>query len=488
MFTDFYVLCGLTVPENYTWDLGTPLQTGPTRETAYSTVSSVSGYAPALNVIFGNNSVTDLGFDFIDYSWDFGDYYHDTTNFISLTCTSLVQHTYIMPGTYTVSLRHVQSKGKQDLDQTGASLLCRGKYGIRWFWDELGLLNVETGAPNINATTWNETECLSSKAKWWSLEEACFQKYCKAWSWYDLATNRSNPVKWSETEVDQEFQKKWMFEANDTVCSVEDAEFLNTIETVEQNVIKKFIVEVKEIQPVASMYSVSAYSGQSPHTVRLSPRNCKPGSFPIDRIDWDFGDGTPVKTVTRYAIPSGADIVNTGYFISDLNDIRNIDVLHTYKRNKNTYSIFYPSLTCFSACTNSSDSCSITIGPVTLPATPNSFHLVKNRNTLKGNIYTFSENNNISFATTTQIVTSFGASPTTPNNIIRDTKNIPQIYYGYSNNIENEIFPPQYIPNCDFQTNILPDRFLITENPVTYGALSSDVVPITTELELFITP
>jgi len=485
MFTDFYVLCGLTVPGNYTWDLGTPLITFPTAELAYTTVSSASGYAPALNVIFFNNSISDKDFNLIDYSWDFGDYYNDTNNFVSLSCAALVQHTYIMPGRYTVSLRHVQSRGREELDQTGNSLLCRGKYGIRWFWDELGLLTVPTEISNINATTWNETECLSAKAKWWGNETACFQKYCKAWSWYDLETGNTNPIKWSETETDSIFQKKWVYEANDTICTVSDAEFLNTTETVEQNVIKQFIIEVKELSPVASMFSVSGDLGTSPYTVRLSPRNCTPGSFPIDRIDWDFGDGSPIRTVTRYALTSSTDVVNTGYFISDLSDVRNIDVLHTYTRTKDTYSVFYPTLTCYSSCTNTSDSCCITIGPISLPIAPAEIHLLKSRNTLKGNVYTFSENNNIALATTTSIVTGIINQPTIPSTTIRNTKNVSQSYFGYQNINE---FPLPYVPDCSLQSIVLPSNYMIVEDPTEYGALSSEDVPIKTEVDAFMIP
>lgn len=496
MFTDFFVLCADTVPESYTWDLGTPLQTGPTRSTAYTTISSVSGYAPALNVVFGNTSITDPDFNFIDYTWDFGDYYHDTNNFVSLSCTSLVQHTYIMPGLYTVSLRHIQSRGFVEPDITGASLYCRGKYNIRWFWDELNQLTITDflTTANPNALTWDQTMCeppltaVPARPKWWANEESCFQKYCKSWSWLDLAENSGNPVKWSEAEVDQVFQKKWIYEANDTICSVSALEFLNTTETIERSVIKQFIVEVKELPPTAQMFSVSAYSGTSPFTVRLSPRNCKPGSFPIDRIDWDFGDGSPIKTVTRYALPSGTDVSNTGYFISDLSDVRNIDIIHTYVRNKNTYSVFYPSLTCYSANTSTSDSCSITIGPISLPQQPAEFHILKTRNTLKGNIYTFSENNNIALATTTSLVTSFISLPTIPINPIRDGRGISQNFFGYQNTLSSEIFPPAYIPSCQFTSLVLPDRFIVVENPLGYGALSGDEVPIKTEVDFFITP
>lgn len=485
MQTDFYILCAVTVPENYTWDLGTPLVSFPTTRSSFTTIFYASGFAPALNVVFANNSVSDSDFNFIDYVWDFGDYYNDDNNSVSLSCVSLVQHTYVMPGKYTVSLRHVQSRGREELDQTGNSLTCRGKYGFRWFWDETGQRNVITQALNPNATTWSETECLSSKAKWWDSETACLQKYCKAWSWYDLGTDRSNPVRWTETETDAVFQKKWTYEANDTVCNVSNATFLTTTETQEQNIIKQYIVEVKELPPVANMFSVFGDTGVSPYTVQLSPKNCKPGSFPIDRIDWDFGDGSPIKTVTRYAPPSGQDIVNTGFFIGDPADVRNYDVVHTYVRDRKTYPVFYPSLTCYSSSTSTSDSCCITLGPITLPTTPTDLHLLKVRNTLKGNVYAFTENNNIALVTTTPIATSIVTQPTLPPVVIRNSKRTQQSFTGYLNFNE---FPARYVPDCNFRAITIPTNYIIVEDPTEYGALSSEEVPIKTETDFFIIP
>lgn len=496
MQTDFFVLCGTTVPESYFWDLGAPLRFDPTTQTANSTVSSISGYAPALNVLFYNNSVSDRGFDYTDFTWDFGDHYNSVTNFVSLTCSnSVIEHLYIMPGVYTVSLRHVQTRSNAELDPTSNSNLCRSKYGLRWFWDELKQV-LDNGQPNTtSATTWDETSCLPlsappSRSKTWSPEQACFQKYCIAWSWHYLGSGKSDPVKWSDAETDRDFQKKWMFEPNDTVCSVNDANFLNTVEGNDETVIKQYMVTVKEIAPVAVMTALSATTGSSPLTVRLTPKNCKPGSFPIDRIDWNFGDGSPIKTVTRYNTPTGADVVNTGFFFEDLKDVRNIDVVHTYYRNKHVYPVFYPSLTCYSANTNTSDACCITVGPIAHAPAIQNINILKGRNTLKGNIYaiTNTSNNNVSLVTTNSSASVFSVVlPTMPALTIRDGRNTVQTFFGHEN--RQDAFPGIYDPVCNQASNFFStiDAFLATADgtPTNVDSMSGSEL-IQTESNLYI--
>jgi len=491
MTTDFFALCANTVPETYFWDLGAPLETAPTRQpiTISTAVEYVSGYAPALEVFFGNASFSDPNFEFIDYIWNFGDYYHDDNNVVSLSCTGAVKHTYIMPGIYNVSLTHKQTKTGEEIsfDPTLDPRYCRGKYDRRWFWNELTCLT-PTSSINENKLTWEQIECGQPFEKWWDFEEKCFQKHCKTWAWYDLGTSIDpviNPVKWADTISDEIFEKKWMFEANDTICVYSpDFEFLNTITTEEQTVVKA-IVEIKEIMPVASMFSISATTGTSPFTVQLSPRNCKTGSFPIDRIDWDFGDGSPIKTITRYAPPLETDtsIINTGYFISDLDDVRNFNVLHTYTRNKDTYPIFYPSLTCYSASTNSHDSCSLTIGPINFEPPITDIHLLKVRNTLKGNIYSFDVNRNVSLMTSNSFINTLIPTFTTPHNKIRNSKSLTQNYFGY--NGDNFIQP--YTPDCNLQVIATPRDFISTEDSTPVDVtdnLNDDGVPITTEKDI----
>jgi hypothetical protein len=100
-------------------------------------------------------------------------------------------------------------------------------------------------------------------------------------------------------------------------------------------------------------------------------------------------------------------------------------------------------------------------------------------------LYTFSENNNIALTTTTSIVTGIINQPTIPSTTIRNTKNVSQSYFGYQNINE---FPLPYVPDCSLQSIVLPSNYMIVEDPTQYGALSSEDVPIKTEVDAFIIP
>jgi len=481
MQTSFYILCAQSVPENYIWDKGTPLN-GSAATTALvsdSTTTYVSGYAPGVRVVFQNTSTPQADFDNITYNWNFGDYYNDTNNFVSLSCISSIDHVYVMPGTYRVTLGLVQTKVDTTLG-TGNDLLCRGKYGFRWYWNDLNF-------GDQNAKTWDETRNGTPFQKQWTDEVLCFQKYCTTWSWQDL--QNVYPTTWGDTQTGANKEKKWMFEDNDTICTVSDANFLNSLAKIEQTITTTEIV-VKEKPPVAGMYCMTRpTAGYTPFTVRLTPRTTQTGSFPIDRIDWNFGDGSPIKTITRFAPPSGADIVvndviDPAAFPGDLSDVRNFDILHTYTVNRDTYPVFYPSLTCYSACTNTSDSCCITIGPITLSSQPTETHLVKARNTLKGNIYTFNVDGNVAFTTTT-LTTAQTRTVTynTPTTKIRDTYGSLQLYFG---NLGTS-YPPVYTIDCGSRPEDLT-TFLATESATVASSVLISSVPIYTEYDLTFIP
>jgi len=488
MNTNFIAVCAITVPQTYSWDFGTPLETRVTLTSAFTTTEYVSGYSPGVNVIFTNTSQSDEDVVFVNYDWDFGDLYHDRNNTATLSCATIIEHLYIMPGIYTVTLRQQQARTRTFLELD--PLLCRGKFDIRWFWTEL-----ECSRQTFK--TWDETACVQLSGipderwtpKWWDDEAQCFGKYCKFWSWYELTPlpGRNNPVIWADTKRRKIFDKKWMFEDNETQCNNRNFRYLDTLD-INVQIVSKTIVEVKEIPPVAGITCITRpLTGVSPYTVLLSPTACTPGSFPIDRIDWDFGDGSPIKTITRYAEVVDPEIIFTDTYIDDPLDVRNYSALHTYRRCTNTCSVFYPSLTCYSANTSTYDSCCTTVGPILLPLSPD-LTVLKIRNTLKGNIYALDADNNITFLTDNILgkdITSVKSNE--PQTTLRDSSNKRQLYFGNP----GINYPPEYIVDCRGLFIGLPPTFVSTEDSTPFNVednLQDQGVPIQTEEQAIFIP
>jgi hypothetical protein len=470
MITDFLILSGSTVPQSYNWDEGAPFSPGVAEVSANSTTNYISGYAPGLKVLFANNSVPDsvsiFNNTYLDYTWNFGDYYNDGGNVISLSCVIPVEHIFIMPGKYTISLTQTQTIQETIVDVPQG--LCLDKYNLNWYWDNLQ-------CSQVDAKTWNDTQCGAAHAKWWDSELQCFQKYCRFWNWEKLrSVETNNRVKWEETIPGAQYQKRWFFEANDSVCSVPD--ITTTINTKQQAATKQYIVEVKELSPRAALHSVTQpASGISPYVIRLTPKITKTGSFPIDRIDWDFGDGSPIKTVVRQGDNLNDPELSFNYtYTGDTLDPRNYDALHTYTRDINTYSLFYPSITAYSANTGTSDSCSTLIGPILLPnITPNAIKFTKAKNTLNGILYTAVYDETCTFFTTVTSPQMSGISVkyTTPTNRLQNSFGLLVNYTG-NRGLE---YPPPIPSNC--AQAVLPaleiSVLLQEENVTTTGPLSS---------------
>jgi hypothetical protein len=474
MTTDFQIISGTTVPETYFWDIGNPLETTPTTVIADSTTEYISGYAPGVKVIFKPN-ITDLiyaGFANVSatYIWNFGDYYNSASNIAVLPCQEIIEHTYVLPGKYNVSLTNIQSKENQP--QGDEDDKCFGKYKIGWYWDNLK-------KTDLRKTTWNETMCfppataVNKRPKWWSEEDKCFQKFCKVWNWKDLSPAGKNPLFWYQTYKYGDYYKRWDYEANLTVCTVDEAKA--TIDTTEQTAIKTYIVEVKEIMPVAAIYNNTIpLTGYSPYTFRLSPIHSKTGSFPIDRIEWNAGDGTSTKIVTRYSTPDSKYFTYNNAYFSDPQDPRNYDFVYTITRNANTYPVFYPSLTCYSASTNSSDSCSIIVGPILLQPQTKSIQLLKAKNTIKGDFYGIEIDKNITILTTltsSETKTQATVIQTQPTSPVKQVVNTdPIIFFGNT----GENYPPPFTPSCTYTPSEPTLIYLTTEENELSGIFLED--------------
>jgi hypothetical protein len=128
-----------------------------------------------------------------------------------------------------------------------------------------------------------------------------------------------------------------------------------------------FLISVVEIPPTAYLSAnISTNAGNIvfPLTITITPRYTRTGSFPIEKIVWDFGDGSPLVTKRRWDKNTVSPFLSTDALSADLIDPRNFDVTHTYTKQNTTQFSFYPSITAYASSTGTTDVCSITIGPV----------------------------------------------------------------------------------------------------------------------------
>ena len=102
----------------------------------------------------------------------------------------------------------------------------------------------------------------------------------------------------------------------------------------------------------------------------MSPKLSQTGSFPIEQIDWDLGDGSPILTQKRWDVNRSEDFIFNNNFPFDWEDPRNYDVVHTYSKTNDSDFTFYPSLTVYASSTKSSDCVSGIVGPIKIDELP----------------------------------------------------------------------------------------------------------------------
>jgi len=95
-------------------------------------------------------------------------------------------------------------------------------------------------------------------------------------------------ITWDQVALTSPKATTWDFAKNN--CSTVGTIVLSANK---QTIVKKAVVRVKEIPPTAYLTVEQPEDRLSPLTVRLSPRNTICGSFPIEKIVWDLGDGSP---------------------------------------------------------------------------------------------------------------------------------------------------------------------------------------------------
>lgn len=461
MTTGFTILTSTTVLSSYSWDYGTPGNVSLVP--AYLTTSYTSGYAPGLLVQFHSTSIPNpaVAGATTYFEWDFGDYYNDDTNIVRVSCPDhYIEHTYVMPGIYNVKLTQYEVKRKQKYIEDGNP--CIGAYDILWYWDKL-LCNA---ADIKNRVTWNDASCIlhGRVSRTWSPQSDCLQTHCKDWSWSELRSFGKNPVKWESTFPSEEFPKMWKYEPPSPDCGSSSGsssgtttgfKFDQVSDITSQSTVKTYLVEVKEIMPKAGLCVVTSPShGTAPLIIRITPRYSIPGSFPFEKIVWDFGDETPLQTVSRYSIPDLTQFTYTGNYSSDIRDPRNYDAIHTYIRTANSHHMFFPSITAYSANTNTYDMCSTVVGPIN-PQPPDIvagtgsstgststvpvLRLLGVRNNNDNVVYTVQANKQVGFLRSGDLYTTDAANtntivaaPTTPPNVISNVCNNIWSYTGNS--------------------------------------------------------
>jgi len=333
-----------TVPSDFSWDQGVDKRVPAKVSSTVGGLPLYIGYAPITTVRL--SSVTDhFEFDPLNSIKgknlrivDFGDYYNSETNLCKALGTDgeCFKHTYIMPGTYSVTIYTTDYTIITELTdvldsshtyfQSGVDIR---ENNLAWQWDNMLR---KPKLPFNRSVTWDELN---------------FQNYP------DVTWNRIAGT--SLTEIDK---------SGNIVDNTTQALIADDITTSRTG---NFFIQVKEITPTAYLSATMPLTPKeyiSPLTVRLSPRYTQTGSFPIEKIVWDLGDDTPNITQRRWHNSEELPFVFTGALSEDKADPRNYDVIYTYTKTPETDYSFYPSITAYACSTGTYDTCKITIGPL----------------------------------------------------------------------------------------------------------------------------
>ena len=422
-----------SVSSSYSWDSETPSEASVT--SCLLSGDRYIGYAPFVTVEL--SSYTDnLSGEAIALvtTTDYGDYYNLETS----VQTSLISgeqtfcHNYIMPGIYTIT--HVKTyytkydpcyNGEYDTFTTYSEE--DTNYGKRpsfsWPWynffkedyDERTEL-LGTYAARNELITWDDCVFQGPKQVTWdqalgpTLE---IRNRPVSWQWKHAKKipNRyaqyNQSTTWNETRPNTLFPRTWKQIKNYTCVGPNSAACLELVPRLSSTTFTQIltsVIEVKEIPPnayIEVVHSKPLNERYSPYAVTLSPRFIRSGSFPIEKIVWDLGDGSPLIEKSRNnpneVYPSSIKFKHSSLFDSDLLDPRNFDIEYSYNRTTNA-NCFYPSLTAYASSTGTSSCAATIVGPIKYqPYSQSSFKLTQNHLTEKGVCYAGSINGNAAF-------------------------------------------------------------------------------------------
>jgi len=314
---------------------------------------------------------------------DFGDYYNYHNNIVtsSLTGTEKFCHTYIMPGTYMIKMT-VEDYIKLDSDSTAnlykqPTNILKQQLPIFWQWcnfscnptDNLrNQLITWDNTSNAQRLSQQEREVCSELAeygveqllRWSDVQGPCIKQPYKetSWKWENQTCNVplltspevTDAFSWKELQCASCDNRTWS-ETTSATCYERPANLSAT--SVVYSLADSFsLITVQEIMPNAYIEVE-----QFPNTgqVRLSPRFSETGSFPIEQIDWDLGDGSSILKQRRWDVNKSEPFVYNNSFPFDWEDPRNYDILYSYAEKNADQNTFYPSLTVYASSTKSSN-------------------------------------------------------------------------------------------------------------------------------------
>jgi len=264
------------------------------------------------------------------------------------------------------------------------------RFPLSWQWYNFLCQSLDN--PKNTPVTWNQSIFQGQEQLIWSgVSGPCLEFANKEANWVwnsvtcDLTANPlANSTTWDQTKCDSSTNKTWDSIAGN--CT----EKVPTLSAKEETIVHEAMIRVLEIPPTAYLQIEQPLNPNdriSPLTVRISPRFTKAGSFPIEKIVWDLGDGSPLLTQRRWSPNSDSPFVFSDIYNLDWQDPRNYDVIHTYRKTPESGFSFYPSITAYSSSTGTTDCASVVVGPLKLSAfVGSSISLLQNELTDSGKI------------------------------------------------------------------------------------------------------
>lgn len=397
-----------TVKSTYSWDEGVPTGSRVVPAVSSTDTGRYVGYAPTV-IVSLSASISDLNPNHYAFkrTVDFGDYYNSETNVqTALTQTDeFFCHTYVMPGEYTLKITQTQysvmTSESEQYTYREDGIAENDILPHEWKWYSFFCDDPEQ-TPLIKSYSMTWDDCIfqsTTPMTWNELSNSSRRDFVNCpcvpsptvWNWYNfLSGNLSDELeidpldpnrdglRWKSYSLSGCAPLTWrrLIQTTDlTECRRKVPPL--TAETITHT--KELFLKVLEIPPVAYLEVVEVQSNKiSPYTVQLSPKKIRCGSFPIERLIWDFGDGSPLLEQVRGEVKSEYPFVFMDAFDYDSDDVRNYDVLHTYRRSIASGNCFYPSVTAIAFSTETQDCASAVIGPL-LYEPPKKVSLLQNK-------------------------------------------------------------------------------------------------------------